>query len=600
MSAVLPWRRTAGLAGVVVLLGLVPIALDSAWLLQVSATTAVFLIAVIGYNLVLGENGLLSLGHAAFLGVGAYTYAVLADAGVWPPVSLLGAVALSCGLALVIGLLTLRVRHLYFAIATFGIAEILRNFIREWDSVTGGVSGFSVPSLEFGGTTLFGAEGVYPITLAAVVIAIFAHQAVSHSRLGRRARTFRDDELGSEVLGVPILRTSLSMFVLGAAFASIAGALWALTLTFIDPALLTIDQSILLLAMLIVGGSGSLAGAVIGTVLISAAPEALRFAEHWWEFVFGAVILLAILSGRRGLIGFLETTWRRLRRADAAADLDLMAPADHDLSPAGEPQALKLRDVEKRFGGVQALAGISATFEAGEIHALIGPNGSGKSTLVNVVTGLYGLDGGTVALGDRRLDHLRPDQIARSGVARTFQHTRTFAELSVLDNVLPMVETRVSSPRAAAEEARALLRAVGLGDIGQHRIGQLPHAHLRLLEIARALALRPAAVLLDEPAAGLSADERELLAELIRRMAAAGLAVVVIEHNMPFVLGLAQTVTVLEEGSVIASGSPDEITEDPRVQRAYLGEEDEDDARSPDRVSGSDAGESSSTGGGAT
>ena len=585
MSRAQSLRQAAYLAVAVVVIGSIPLVLDAGFYIQIGATTGAFMIAVIGYNLVLGETGLLSMGHAAFFGVGAYTFSVLRTEDVPTLLAVVGAIALPVLLAFFIGVITLRVRHLYFAIATFSIAEIIRNVIREWDAVTGGVLGMSVPRLEILDRSFSGASGAYPLILATIVLALFAHAYVSSSALGRRARTVRDDELGAEAMGVPVLRTSVSMFMIGAVFAAAAGCLYALTLTFIDPSVLHYHESILLIAMLVVGGAGSLAGAVVGAVVISLAPELLRFIEHWWEIVFGMIIMLAILSGRRGIVGFAGDLYKRVRqlRRGAAAEtgLSLAELSERSFAPYGEEYELKVSGIRKAFGGVQALDGVDVTFRPGEVHALIGPNGSGKSTLVNVITGIYGPDAGTVTLGPTALQGRRPDEIARAGVARTFQHTRSFEELTVLDHVLPMVESTGLKGAEAREEALSLLAATGLDGTADLAIDRLPHAHLRLMEIARALALKPRVLLLDEPAAGLSGEESELLGRIIRQLERDRLAVVVIEHNMPFVLGLAESVTVLGEGSVIARGRPDEIVNDPVVQEAYLGAEDTEAAGDP-------------------
>jgi ABC-type branched-subunit amino acid transport system ATPase component/ABC-type branched-subunit amino acid transport system permease subunit len=575
MSAV-NWKGLVIGAGAIVLLGMIPLALDNRFLVQVSATAAVFAIAVLGYNLVLGETGLLSLGHAAFLGVGAYTYAILINRDVSAFLAILAAIALAAALALLIGVLTLRVRHVYFAIATFGAAEIIRNIIREWTPVTGGGLGIRVPPLEIFGRTYQGAAEVFPLAIGAVVLAFVVHQLVSASSLGRRMRAVRDDELAAGAMGIAVLRTELSVFVIGAAFAAFAGCLHAMILSFLDPSLLHVDLSVLLLAMLVVGGSGTAAGAIAGTIVIAIVPELLRFLENWLEFVYGAVILLAIIAGRSGMVGFAKTVWSKVRGlwrpAPTELGLKLGTFADYDFS-LGPDGDLCIESLKKTFGGVTALTDVSTTFRSAEIHALIGPNGSGKSTLVNVVTGLYDADLGTVKLGERSLLGLQPHELARAGIARTFQHARSFVELSVLDNILPMVETAGLKGEEARREAIALLGAVGLGGTESRPVTLLPHGHLRLLEVARALALRPRVLLLDEPTAGLSTEESSQLSELLRSLAEAGLAVVVIEHNMPFVLRLATSVTVLEQGRVIARGTPDEIVVDPNVKRAYLGEE---------------------------
>jgi branched-chain amino acid transport system permease protein len=333
--------------------------------------------------------------------------------------------------------------------------------------------------------------------------------------------------------------------------------------------------------MLVIGGTGSVAGALIGATLILLTPQLLQPLARWWQFTYGFVVIASVIVGRRGLSGIgSEAVQLVVRRFVPPRNQDAVGRTTtdgweyypiHRDSETGLPRALRVRQVTKTFGGVTALKNVDVELQPGVVHAIIGPNGSGKSTLVNVITGLLAPSSGGVSFGAGDLTSKSPDYISRLGVVRTFQTPRLFLQVSVMDNVLPMAELAGYRGRAARIRALQCLAMVGLKQDAQQSAKDLPQGHRRLLEIARALALGPKVFLLDEPAAGLAEAEWNELKSLLRKLAEEGMSVAVIEHNMPFVLAVADKITVLQLGRVLAEGSPAEIQTNPIVRSAYMG-----------------------------
>jgi branched-chain amino acid transport system ATP-binding protein len=568
---------TLGTAVAVALIGLYPVLSGSAYDQQIVGYAFVLAIAALGLNLALGETGLLSLGHAAFVGLGAYGYAVMA-AHIPTLLALVGAIAIGAAFAALLGIVTLRLRHVYFSIGTLAAAEVVRTVITQWKDLTGGPVGISVPALNVFGSSLGGADGSYGLIVVALLVAVLVHGWIDGSVLGRRMRAVRDDDIAAASTGISPSRISVIAFCVSGAFAATAGALLGISTSYLTPERFDVDLSILLLAMVVAGGMGSLPGAVIGALVIGLAPELLRSLDDWWPVVYGAVIVLAVLLGRKGIFGALQVVghsvasrWLRppARRAAAVPDAAGAASAIE----VKTPRPVAVEGLSNHFGGLKALTDVTCTFAPGRITAVIGPNGAGKTTLLNVVTGLLSADAGTVRIGDQQLDGRAPDRIARLGVARTFQTSRLFLSASVFENTILSVEVGGERGASARDRTRRLLEAVGMTDLQQPAEG-LSHGHRRTVEVARALGLGPSAVLLDEPAAGLSATEVAELGRLLRAIAAEGAAVVLVEHNMPFVLSYADDAVVLDFGQVLATGSPREVLADPRVVRAYMGEDD--------------------------
>ena len=528
----------------------------------------------------MGETGLFSLGHAAFMGIGLYVYVIAANRGWSSAPALVVSLVATVVIASLVGVVTLRLRDVYFAIATFCVAGIFQNVISQLTDLTGGDQGISVPAFTSFGLTLAGTDALYPWVIGSVVVAVALHELITNSAFGRRLRCIRDDEGAASAMGIPIFSHKLAVFVISALFAAWGGLLYGLSLSYVDPTLLGVNQTVLILVMLVIGGTGTVLGALIGAFLIWLTPQVLRPLAIWWQFTYGLVVLASVLAARAGLAGMGGTAWRRLLRLafpQSAASFESRGASDWTFYVPGRgtqsrPE-LSVHKITKHFGGVTALEDVTVEFEPGVVNAIIGPNGSGKSTLVNVITGALKPNSGDVFLGKRRITALAPHRISHAGISRTYQSPRLFRQLSVFDNVLPMAELTDRNGGSARSLGHECLASVGLDGLADRAIGELAQGFLRLLEIARALALQPRAILLDEPAAGLAEHEWRNLQQLLAAMAKAGLIVVVIEHNMPFVLNVAQRISVLQLGRVIAVGTPAEIQANSLVRSAYLGDE---------------------------
>ena len=557
------------------------------------ARVAAFAAAATGLAVVSGLAGQISLGHAGLMAAGAYTSAGLSVHAGWPfPASWAAGTALAAAVGLAFGVPSLRVRRQYLALATLGGGFIIWQIVRQTSSLTGsdfGLAGVPPPSA-FGHA--FGPLGSAVLGLAVLAVALFAAGNVAGARAGRAFRAVRDGETGAQASGISIFSTKLSAFVFSAAVAGAAGGLFAHAEGFIAPGQFDPRVSFTLLLAAILGGLASPYGGALGVLLILGPSELLPSVFDWLEqyqlVAWGPVALLVVFRWPDGVAGALSRLVRRMRggeRRPGGANVE--PPQFPMLHPsgveAGEP-LLVVRGLGKSFGGLRALHDVSMAVRAGTIHALIGPNGSGKTTLLDCVTGTIRYSDGEAVLGGRGLAGLSPNQVAALGVARTFQQVALFGSMTAEENVLAGAHLRmrggvaigaagisVPGEQEASREAEAVLAAVGLDGGADELAHALSYGQRKRLELARALALHPRLLLLDEPAAGRNEPEILELGRFLKRLRGAGLTILLVEHHMNFVLSLADTVTVLDEGRVVAEGPPSHVRTDPAVIEAYLG-----------------------------
>jgi ABC-type branched-subunit amino acid transport system ATPase component/ABC-type branched-subunit amino acid transport system permease subunit len=552
----------------------------------IATRACVYWVLVSGLNLVVGFAGQIAIGWVALLTLGAYTTSVLTAGNVTPafPPYLALAIAAVVGavFGLIIGLPALRLRTFYFAITTLGFATIVTQVALAWQSVTGG--GVGVPGPIF--PAPFASQwGFYYFCFGLAAICTWMTANVAASRFGRALTAIRDAEVAAEASGISKSALLSTVFLFSGAVAAIAGGLFAALQSYITPDAFTLDLSILFFISILIGGRGSVLGPLLGTILLTALPEFAAPLVAWSTFLYAVLLLVIVLAIPGGIAEILDFKNRRPLESDRAIipRPDLLARL---LGAPANAGALMLEHVALSFGGVHAIEDLDLEIRPGQVHGLIGPNGSGKTTTLNVISGFYAQQRGAVSLNGTALPVFNRPQRARMRIARTFQTPCIVGSASVLQNVMiggtidgkgAFVESLLLLPRHRRDEAMLrdtamlALAAVGLERLAAVRADRLQHSELRFTEIARALMLRPAFLLLDEPAAGLSAEEIGRLGALLLTIARAGTGVLLVEHHADLVFDICHHVTVLNLGKVLAAGTPAEIRSHREVVHAYLG-----------------------------
>jgi branched-chain amino acid transport system permease protein len=553
--------------------GALAFTLDS-YSLLVFTLCALAAVVGVGLNILIGLSGQISFGHIAFYAIGAYVSALLTIAGcpLWLALPMAGIVAGLIGALLAIP--ALRVSGPYLAMITIAFAFVVHHSLIEWRDVTGGSNGLmGIPLPEFAG--LDPAILLALLAAALMIGALAFYQRLRHSGCGKAMLAVKASEIAARSLGFnPVLSKTLA-FALSAALTGLAGALLAPLLMFINPESFPFSQSILFVLAVIVGGSGTLFGPLLGALLIVLVPELLSDFAEYRLLIFAALLLVVLWLAPNGLLGALARRWVKPAHQVPPGTLDHARLAAY-LQSRGPSSGLRVTDIGIRFGGVQAAQHVSLHAPAASITSIIGPNGAGKTTVLNMISGFYTPDTGQIQLHSA-LAGLPAWQTARAGIARTYQTTQLFGEMSVLDNVLvAMQKGRPGSPFTlhTAEQrdlALDLLALVGYRGAVNIAAEALPHVDRRLVEIARALATAPAVLLLDEPAAGLSRSDTDELAVLLRTLAGFGLTVILVEHDMALVMAVSEQLLVLDAGKPIAFGPPAEIRQNEKVIAAYLG-----------------------------
>lgn len=548
------------------------------YVLNILMQAATFAIAVFGLTVVLGLCGQINLAQAAFFGLGAYAVGLgTADYQINFWICLVAGSLLALAAGALLGMSTLKLGGHYLAMVTISFQQIVTLVMINAIWLTRGPDGIS----KIGRPALFQSQQSFlAFCVAALAVIGYLVWHLPDTRIGRAMRAVRDNELAAGVAGIDIFRTKVAAFALSALLGGIGGGLFAGGFSYVSPDQFSFAESIVFLTMALLGGVGSPIGAVIGTGLLILIPEWLRFLKNipgLYLAIYGLFVILIVRFMPDGIWGFVQdilTRWRAKTAPHIASPALQLVPAK-----TGGDMVLEVTGLSKHFGGLKAVDKVDISVRRGGVHALIGPNGSGKTTTLNMLSGLYKTTAGKIVLDGTDVTDMPAHQRTAAGLGRTFQNIRLFRSMSALENVVIGAERPGNTligeggQDALTERAMSALTFVGLGGRANELVSSFSYGHQRLIEIARALAGNPVLLLLDEPAAGLNSSEKVELHDLLKRIAAQGLTILIIDHDMTLVREAAQHITVLNFGKRIADGESLAVLQHPDVISAYLGTE---------------------------
>jgi branched-chain amino acid transport system permease protein len=559
------------------------------YVLHIGVMVGIYVILATSFNLLIGFAGLFALSHAAFYAFGAYATAILTvKAGLVFPIPLLAGVLLTALVGVLVALPAIRVAGEYLVIVTLALQIIVLAVIVNWSSLTGGTDGISgVPSFDLFGYAFNTPGRFLPIAALGAAVSFGVAWRLAASPFGRALRAMRENESAAEAVGKNLIVMKAVVFAFSAGLAAIAGGLFARYFNYVGAQSFTIEETIYILAMVILGGTGNLWGSALGAAILVVLPEVLKFIELPPEIadksrliIYGLLLILILRFRPEGLLGEHRTT-SPLPQAAAVMDGAGELQAGHSTRQV----TLVGRNLCKRFGGITAVEGFDIELRSGQITGLIGPNGAGKTTAFNLLTGFLKPDAGEVMLHGRPITRLRAHRIVHAGVARSFQDLRLFARMTVLENVLVALPNQAGdrvwpiflAPRRIRRQeqenlgrALAILNFVELRDKAYESAESLSYAEEKLLVIARLLATGAEVLLFDEPLSGLDAGTLREIYPTIRGLARHGKTICIIEHNLDVIKELCDVVYFLDEGRKVAIGTPAELMADPVLAERYF------------------------------
>jgi branched-chain amino acid transport system permease protein len=578
------------------------------YFLHIFIMIAIYAILGLSFNLILGYTGLIAMCQAAFFAIGAYTSALLGiHFGTPFLVGIAAGMVVSGVISLLVAIPAIRVRDEYLIVTTLALLMIVYTVLENWIDLTRGAAGLSgIPRPSLFGYRISTPMAFAPLLLGFTILVFLACWRIVHAPFGRVLRAIREDEVATESLGKNVRAFKIWVFVTGGALAAIAGSLFAHYMTYISPANFTINETILIFAVVIIGGAANSWGPVVGAAILVSVMEALRFMEisplivgFTRQIAYGVVLIAFMCFRPQGFLG--EFTARPKKdgknpspppKENGEKSIPQGAPAKlagllgQEARPEDLGALLRLDGVSKNFGGLKAVNHCTLDLKDGEIVGLIGPNGAGKTTLFNVITGFYPTETGAVHFSGKDISHLPPHRITDLGIARSFQDLRLFPNMTVLDNVL------VARPRQSGEsllwiflrfgqvsreekenreKAMGYLEFVGLAGQAGELAGNLSFAEQKLLSLARLLATEARLILLDEPASGLDPKVMENLFPLVKDLVKFGKTICIVEHNMEVIRAMVDEIVFLNEGKVLARGTPEQIMKAPELAEIYFG-----------------------------
>lgn len=577
-----------------------PVIISNPYYLSIASLIGIYSILISGLNLAAGYAGLFSMGHAGFFAIGAYTAGILSAKfgfSLWVnlPLACLSSIVIG-GL---LGIPSLRFKGFYYVIATMALGIIIKMLIGEMTPLTGGSEGISNISKPSIGSYTFSETSYYYIILLVFILGIlFCHQIVN-SKFNRQMVALRENEIAAETMGINVYKSKLIFFIISTAFAGIAGCLYAHLFGVVNPDTFDMDLSFLFLLMVLLGGKDSLYGCYIGVIILSIFPlffvEFVRIHLIFYGLLFIAFVyaipdgIMGVLRKIKGANGHIFSQKKFLRERETEDRISIESILTWEKEKAREGLSLlSIENLSRSFSGIQALRKVDFDIQRGTIHGLIGPNGSGKSTLLNLISGVYQCEEGKILFNGEPIENLKPHEIFKKGIARTFQKSNLYNSLTVLENVSIGQDIRYcygfidalfnqKKKKRLERQIRAhsliILNFLGVSHLADRPVENISPMECRIVEIARALASQPKLLLLDEPATGFTKKDIEELNRILQIIREMGVTILLIEHHIRFILELADYITVLNFGENIFQGSPLEVAANPKVIEAYLGEE---------------------------